>query len=150
MRLDLYQAETARIAAEQAAILNLAREIMAQRPLSLLEQGGVLHALQILVENAIGKAKQLLKARNEPVPVSAYDAFSALARCGDVCAKNLPAWDAVIGLRNRIVHDYMNIDMIKVLALVEAGGEKFITEFLLKAANVDNVSNGTPHTKKCE
>lgn len=81
MRLDLYQAETTRIAAEQAALLMQARKIIDQRnTLSLLEQSGVLHALQVLIENAIGKAKQLLKARNEPVPISAYDAFSALAR----------------------------------------------------------------------
>lgn len=30
MRLDLYQAETARIAAEQMALLNQAREVLAQ------------------------------------------------------------------------------------------------------------------------
>ena len=42
--------------------------------------GAVLHAVQVLVENAIGKAKQQLKARGETVPVSAYDAFAALAR----------------------------------------------------------------------
>ncbi|MEQ1591139.1 MAG: DUF86 domain-containing protein [Thiobacillaceae bacterium] len=133
MRLDLYQAETARIAAEQAALLTLARELMAQRSLSLLEQGGVLHALQVLIENAIGKAKQLLKAHNEPVPVSAYDTFSALARCGEIDMVTLPAWNAVIGLRNRIVHDYMNIDMTKVMQLVASRDDGFITDFLLKA-----------------
>ena len=133
MRFDLYQAETARIAAEQAALLAQAREIMTQRTLSLLEQGGMLHALQVLIENAIGKAKQLLKARNEPVPVSAYDTFAALARCGEIDVATLPAWNAVIGLRNRIVHDYMNIDMNKVMELVTSNGDKFITEFLLKA-----------------
>ena len=62
MRLDLYQAETARIAAEQSALLAQARAIMTQRNLSLLEQNGVLHALQVLIENAIGKAKQSLKS----------------------------------------------------------------------------------------
>lgn len=137
MRLDLYQAETARIANEQSALLILAREIMAQRSLSLLEQGGVLHALQVLIENAIGKAKQLLKARNESVPVSAYDAFVALGRLGEIDMQSLPAWNAVIGLRNRIVHDYMNVDMGKVLELVTSGKDKFITEFLLKSIDVN-------------
>jgi hypothetical protein len=50
MRLDLYQAETARVASEQQAVLVQAREIMAQRKLNLLEQAGVLHALQVLIE----------------------------------------------------------------------------------------------------
>jgi uncharacterized protein YutE (UPF0331/DUF86 family) len=134
MRLDLYQAETARIAAEQSALLAQAREILSQgRMLSGLEQGGVLHALQVLIENAIGKAKQILKMRNEPVPISAYDAFAVLVRLGEIGQEDLAAWNAVIGLRNRIVHDYMNVDMSKVMELVAASKDKFITEFLLKA-----------------
>ena len=134
MRLDLYQAETARIAAAQAALLVQARDILSQgRALNALEQSGVLHALQVLIKNAIGKSKQVLKARNEPVPVSAYDAFEVMVRCGEIEQVNLTAWNAVIGLRNRIVHDYMNIDMSKVIEFVRSGKEKFVTEFLLKA-----------------
>jgi uncharacterized protein YutE (UPF0331/DUF86 family) len=133
MRLDLYQAETARIAAEQSALLAQAKAILLQgRALTPLEQGGVLHALQILIENAIGKAKQLLKADDQPVPVSGYDAFKALAGRQLIDHAELPAWNAIIGLRNRIVHDYMNIDMDQVLALVLADKDKFVSQFLVK------------------
>lgn len=133
MRLDLYQAETARIATEQSALLALAKQRLVDGlALSPLEQSGVLHALQILIENAIGKAKQLLKAQNEPVPVSAYDAFAALARLEVIPQDQLPAWNAIIGLRNRIVHDYMNIDMQRVQELVGRGQYEFVTVFLLK------------------
>jgi len=133
MRLDLYQAETARIAAEQVALLNQAREVLAQvRTLTKLQQSGLLHALQILIENAIGKTKQILKARNVPVPVSAYDAFAALVGQGEIETTQLQAWNAVIGLRNRIVHDYMNIDMNRVLEFVQTDQDKFIVEFLLE------------------
>ena len=53
MRLDLYQAETARIAAEQSILLAQAKTILQQgRALTPLEQGGVLHALQILMKSA--------------------------------------------------------------------------------------------------
>lgn len=132
MRLDLYQAETAFIAREQGALLDEARrKLVAGEILSGLEQNGVLHALQVLIENAIGKSKQMLKAAGEPVPVSAYDAFAALARRGGIRADELPAWNAVIGLRNRIVHDYMNIDMARVLELVQLGRHEFVTAFLL-------------------
>jgi uncharacterized protein YutE (UPF0331/DUF86 family) len=133
MRLDLYQAETARIAAEQAALLAQAREILSQgRALNALEQSGVLHALQVLIENAIGKAKQLLNARKEPVPVSAHDTFASLACCGEIEQTALPAWNAVVGLRNRIVRAYTDVDMNKVLELINTGSEKFIVVFLLK------------------
>lgn len=99
--------------------------------LNPLKQNGVQHALQVLIENAIGKAKQLLKASGETVPISAYDAFAALLRHGEIEQAQLPAWNAVIGLPNRIVHDYMNIDMTKVLELVSQARHAFVTEFLL-------------------
>lgn len=132
MRLDLYQAETARVASEQAALLATARQrLLEEKALNPLEQSGVLHALQVLVENAIGKAKQLLKAKEAPVPVSAYDAFNALAVHNLLDSAQLSDWNAVIGLRNRIVHDYMNIDMAKVLDLVRQEKYRFIVNFLL-------------------
>jgi len=133
MRLDLYQAETALIAQEQSALLDEARTILLSGgALSRLEQNGVLHAIQMLVENAIGKAKQLLKATGKQVPISAYDSFLGLAELGAITAGNLTAWNAAIGLRNRIVHDYMNIDMLRVLELVKNEQYRFITDFLLE------------------
>jgi len=136
MRLDLYQAETAQIAKEQSALLDEAHQkLLTGVALSRLEQNGVLHALQVLIENAIGKAKQILKANEELVPVSAYDAFAALARINKVSENNLTAWNASIGLRNRIVHEYMNIDMERVLELVRVNQYSFVVEFLLSPIN---------------
>lgn len=135
MRLDLYQAETAVIAREQAAMLAEARErVLAGGSLSRLEQNGVLHALQVLVENAIGKAKHLIKAAGEPVPVSAYDSFRVLARILGLSAQGLEQWNAIIGLGKRIVHDSMNLmnpDMRRVLQVVESCGYAFVVDFLL-------------------
>jgi uncharacterized protein YutE (UPF0331/DUF86 family) len=133
MRLDLYQAETERIAAEQTALLDEARETLkCGRTLSALESNGVLHALQVLIEKSIGKAKQWLKAKGEPVPVSAYDAFAALARVGFIAADDLPGWNALVGIRNRIVHDYMNIDLGRIHALVLEERYRFVNYFLMK------------------
>lgn len=132
MRLDIYQAETARIAQEKSALLDEARtRLLGDGTLSPLEQDGVLHAFQILIENAIGKAKQLIKARNEQVPIGAYDAFTVLARLGVIQDADMTSWAAIIGLRNRIVHDYMNIDMRLVLKLVKQNTYRFIVDFLM-------------------
>lgn len=132
MRLDLYQAETAQIAREQGSLLDEACQKLSDgEALSGLEQNGVLHALQVLIENAIGKAKQILKAQGEPVPVSAYDALASLARIGVIPTADLATWNATIGLRNRIVHEYMNIDIERVLELVRVHQHKLVTEFLL-------------------
>ncbi|MCK5353491.1 MAG: DUF86 domain-containing protein [Methyloprofundus sp.] len=133
MQLELYQAETARIASEQTALLDeVYQALSAGQSLSRLEKNGALHALQVLIENAIGKAKQILKAKNEPVPVSAYDAFDSLARLGAIKQTELEQWNQAIGLRNRIVHEYMNIDMQLVMLLISQKQYTFITEFLYK------------------
>lgn len=132
MRLDLYQAETALIAQGQSSLLDEARMVLVSgKTLSSLEQNGVLHAIQVLVENSIGKAKQLLKANGRQVPLSAYDSFHGISELGIIKPCDLNSWNAVIGLRNRIVHDYMNIDMQRVQDLVKEDQYRFITDFLL-------------------
>lgn len=131
MRLDLYHAECVRIANEQTALLGEAKlRILSGAPLTNLEQSGVLHALQVLIENAIGKAKHLLKSKGVEVPVSAYDAFASLAQHGLIPAKELEQWNSAIGLRNRIVHDYMNIDIQLIYELITKDRHSDISEFL--------------------
>ncbi|NOT13864.1 MAG: DUF86 domain-containing protein [Methylococcaceae bacterium] len=130
MRLDLCHAECCRIADEQSALLQEARQkLNTRQPLSKLEQNGTLHGLQVLIENAIGKAKHSLKDLGESVPVSAYDSLPActLKKINDA---QLQQWNAAIDLRNRIVHDYMSIDMTVVFALIEQQGYQFIVDFL--------------------
>ncbi|WP_299232494.1 DUF86 domain-containing protein [uncultured Halomonas sp.] len=132
MRFDLYLAETRQLAARQSAVLDQAAALLDRgHILSALEENGVLHSLQVLTENAIGKAKHILKAMGEPVPVSAYDAFKTLSILGQVDASDLPTWNAVIGLRNRIVHDYLNLDIEIVLALVAERKHHFIRDYLM-------------------
>jgi len=136
MSLDLYLKETAHLARQQSALLEGARDMLQRgEKLTPLEESGVLHALQILIENAIGKTKQTLKIANEPVPASAYDAFEALTRIGQLPSDHLPRWMAIIGLRNRIVHEYMNIDIGRVLQLIEEENYKIVVDFLLSPIN---------------
>lgn len=137
MRLDVYQAETARITGEQALVINSAQDIInSGRSLTPLEQSGVLHALQILIENAIGKAKHWLKASGIIVPVSGYDTFKSLALDGLITDDDLATWNMLIGLCNRIVHDYMNVDIDRVISMIQDGQEQFVVDFLMKAYRI--------------
>jgi uncharacterized protein YutE (UPF0331/DUF86 family) len=89
--------------------------------------------LQVLAENSIGKAKQLLKSAGKPVPVSEYntfDSFDALCQNGMIEPEQLKAWKAIVGMRNRIVHDYMNVDIDRVQAWVAEGQHRFVADFL--------------------
>lgn len=135
MRLDVYQQEAAQLARYQSEILADARKkLMAGDTLSRLEQNGVLHALQVLVENAIGKAKHLLKAvgQDKDIPVSAYDTFVLLADIGQIPREQINDWNRAVGLRNRIVHAYMNIRIEVILDLVRNEQYSYIVDFLLK------------------
>ena len=58
--------------------------------------------------------------------------FKALSNRSLIAAEELPAWNAIIGLRNRIVHDYMNIDLNQITALIVENREQFVVRFLLK------------------
>lgn len=83
MRLDLYLQETRRLAAELCALLDeVQQRLQNNQVLNKLEEAGSLHALQVLTEKAIGKAKMILKSAGETVPVFAYDAFARLHRAG--------------------------------------------------------------------
>ena len=137
MQLDLYQEECNRTANQQMAVLaEVKQRIASDATLSLLEQGGTLHALQVLIENAIGKAKHWLKAAELEVPVSSYDSFASLQRMGVFGLEDLNQWNAAIGLRNRIVHDYMNVDIQFVYNLVAQDKHCFIADFLRRPIEI--------------
>lgn len=132
MRLELYQQETERLARDLQAMLDeVAQRLVQQKTLSALEQAGVLHALQVLTENAIGKAKLLIKQRHETVPVSAYDAFAHLHRDKLIDDESMSNWTAAIGLRNRIVHDCLNVDVTVIETLVKEQKYQLQVQFLL-------------------
>ncbi len=132
MQLELYQQETERLARDLQAMLDeVAERLHQQQSLSALEQAGVLHALQVLTENSIGKAKLWIKQRNLVVPASGYDAFAQLHRDRHIDDQAMKNWTAAIGLRNRIVHDYLNVDMSIVEALVKEHKYQLQVQFLL-------------------
>ena len=66
--------------------------------------------LQILIESAIGFAKQWVKLLNKPIPSNAYDAFMVLNDCQLITKDELQQWKSMIGLRNVLVHDYLNVN----------------------------------------
>ena len=132
MRLDLYQQETERLARDLQAMLDdVQQRLLQQQTLSALEQAGVLHALQVLTENAIGKAKLVIKQRGLAVPVSGYDAFAQLHRDGLISELGMREWTGAIGLRNRIVHDYLNVDMTLIEHLIKERKYLLQVQFLL-------------------
>lgn len=73
-------------------------------------------SLQLLTEACIGIAKQTLKALGKEVPSDARQAFSKLRMAG--LDPTDADWNRIIGMRNALVHDYLNLDRERVLDVI--------------------------------
>ncbi len=96
--LSRYQAELSEI-----------RAILALRALSNLEYRAAERTLQVSIEACIGVAKHWAKTLAGHTPQDAYQAFEILAQRGELSPDTLIGWRKIIGLRNALVHDYLNI-----------------------------------------
>jgi len=83
-------------------------EIMQQRDLSRYEYRAAERTLQILIEACIGIAKHWNYATNNTAPADAYSAFESLSQQGEQI--DTLEWRKIIGMRNALVHDYLNIE----------------------------------------
>lgn len=97
------------------------RTILAQRALSNLEYRAAERTLQVAIEACIGVAKHWAKGLAGHSPQDAYQAFEILAQRGTQPAEGLAGWRKVIGLRNALVHDYLNIDPEIIRSVITQG-----------------------------
>jgi len=131
MKIELYQAETEKMCRFHQKILDEARQrLETEEPFSDMEKLGIIHALQVLIENSIGKAKHLLKFKQETIPISSYDVFQLLHQLNFI--NDVKKWNKIIGFRNAIVHEYMNISEEIVFSIVSKKEYQFVLDFLNK------------------
>ncbi|QTF91319.1 DUF86 domain-containing protein [Halomonas sp. BM-2019] len=103
------------------------REILAERPWSRLERHAAERTLQILIEGCIGLAKHWAK-RELGRPVSEPStAFERLIDRG--CIGHEVPWRKVIGLRNALVHDYLDVDPEIVRDVIEQAHHRALLAF---------------------
>lgn len=105
-----YRAELAEIAA-----------ILSERALTGLEYRAAERTLQVSIEGCIGVAKHWSKALAGHSPQDAYQAFEILAQRGQIKEDQLLGWRKVIGLRNVLVHDYLNIEPEIIRSVIRDG-----------------------------
>ena len=133
MKTELYQAETEKMCRLHQGVLDEARQRLKMgEQFSNMEKLGIIHALQVLIENAIGKAKHLLKFKQQVIPVSAYDVFQLLQQLNIITNVEKRQWDKTIGFRNTVVHEYMNVSEDIVFAIVRKQEYQFTLDFLNK------------------
>ena len=88
--------------------LRALREILQARSLQRLEQHAAERTLQVLIEAAIGLAKHWVKKETGFSSSDAYSAFENLSNRGLIAESS--GWRKTVGLRNVLVHDYLNVD----------------------------------------
>ena len=84
-------------------------EIIQKRDLSRYEYRASERILQVLIEACIGIAKHWIYGLNKVAPADAYAAFEKLSQQG-IKSVNDVEWRKIIGMRNALVHDYLNIE----------------------------------------
>lgn len=131
MRLEIYQQETQKLSEKHKNILaEIHHQLEINNGLSQIEEQAALHSLQVTIENAIGKARHVLKLHKKTVPASAYDLFEVLESQGVIQSKELSQWKKIIGLRNVIVHEYMKVNMEMVKNVIIEKKYEFVLAFL--------------------
>lgn len=87
--------------------------------------------LQELVEAAVDANLHILRALGGPVPEDYYSSFIAMGQHGIVAAELATRLAPSAGLRNRLVHEYDEIDDRIVLQAIGDAGRDF-GEYLLQ------------------
>ena len=95
---------------ESVEDLDTLYDILKQRSWTRIERKGAERLLQTLVEACIGVSKHWLKQQNKVLPTDAYSVFKKLMELQLIPAEDAQEWQRIIGMRNAIVHDYLNLD----------------------------------------
>ena len=103
---------------ESVEDLDTLHDILKQRTWTRVERKGAERLLQTLVEACIGVAKHWLKQQNKVLPSDAYAVFQKLMELQLIPSEEAQEWQRIIGMRNAIVHDYLNLDEKVIKAIV--------------------------------
>jgi uncharacterized protein YutE (UPF0331/DUF86 family) len=116
--------------AQHLAGLDELAVLLAQRPLSFNERNAAERGLQVLVEMAVGASKHLLKSRGLPVPAEARAAIERVYETLQPMAPALAQMRGAVGMRNAIIHDYLNLDWERVAAVLRAARYRGVADYI--------------------
>lgn len=106
-----------------------------ERPLNQFESLAAERLIQVLIEACIGVAKHWVKHQGLGIATDANRAFVLLEQSGQWTNKELD-WRKIIGMRNTLVHAYLNIDQQVILDVLNNRRYKALAEFAFKGLNV--------------
>jgi len=112
--------------------------ILEARSLTFIERNAVERSMQVLVESCIGLSKHVCKKAGRQVlgeaKATALKALEILeSSLGRVTGVDPLTLQGAIGMRNAIVHDYLNLDWSLVVAVVRQGEHLKLKRFIAAA-----------------
>jgi uncharacterized protein YutE (UPF0331/DUF86 family) len=103
-----------------------------------LEQTAAERSLQILVESAIGCAKHLNKKGSLPDRLDSYQSMQQVIEAYGISPDYLPQLKGAIGMRNAIVHDYLNLDWALIQTVLDKQQHQRLTDFVTEVCTYLN------------
>ena len=131
--LELYLAEVESHKAKYLKELNELRFDLNQSNLKSRDYLAAERLLQVFTEMCIGLSKHMVKKIQNKSPTEAYQSFSLLKEHGLISSNELRTWKQIIGMRNVLVHDYLNIDLLIVEDILREGHYQALADFTEKA-----------------
>ncbi len=116
--LDTYVEAIQQHVNESIEDLEMLNIVLQERSWTRIERKGAERLLQTLVEACIGLSKHWLKQQNKVLPADAYAVFEKLMELQLIPIEDAAEWQRIIGMRNAIVHDYLNLDEKVIRAIV--------------------------------
>ncbi len=102
----------------------------AEKPLSFNDRSAVERSLQVIVEAAIGCSKHVLKSKGKPVP---SEARASVERVFELLSIETPGINEIrgaIGMRNAIIHDYLNLDWKKLEVVLKNNKYQSVKQYV--------------------
>ena len=104
--------------ADEKRKLNKLYDLLKDGALSDLEQDALERNLQLSTEAAIGISKHWVKLIYGSAPSAAKDNFAYLAKANAITPEVSQLWKSIVGTRNILVHDYLDIDKDKIIKIL--------------------------------
>ena len=116
--------------AQHISGLDELKETLAKRPLTFNERSAVERSLQVIVEAAIGCSKHYLKSKNKPVPSEARASIERTYELLAITTPELNEMRGAVGMRNAIIHDYLNLDWERLEKILRQGKYTIVMEYV--------------------
>lgn len=110
-------------------------EMLQSRSWTRVERKGAERLLQVLVEACIGVSRHWLKQQGKTVPPEAYAVFEKLTELQWIPSEDIEQWQRIIGMRNAIVHDYLNLDQKVIRSIITQKMYLKLQDYTLSVCN---------------